>query len=70
MTFPDKKYENIENYAADYFKEINLAASTVDGSKLHQAAEILTRAYTNGGMVYSCGNGGSAAIANHLVCDH
>ena len=21
-------------------------------------------------MVYSCGNGGSAAIANHLVCDH
>ena len=26
--------------------------------------------YTDGGIVYSCGNGGSAAIANHLVCDH
>ena len=23
-----------------------------------------------GGTVFSCGNGGSAAIANHLVCDH
>jgi phosphoheptose isomerase len=28
------------------------------------------KAYSDGRMVYSCGNGGSAAIANHLVCDH
>ena len=70
MTFPNKKYEDIENYAADYFKEINLAASSIDGSKLNEAIEILTKAYTKGGMVFSCGNGGSAAIANHLVCDH
>ncbi len=70
MTFPNKKYANIENYAADYFKEINLAASSIDESELRQAIEILTKVYTNGGMVFSCGNGGSAAIANHLVCDH
>lgn len=70
MTFPNKKYEDIENYAVDYFKEINRAASSIDGSKLCQAIEILTKAYTKGGMVFSCGNGGSAAIANHLVCDH
>jgi phosphoheptose isomerase len=70
LTFPNKKYEDIENYATDYFKEISLAASSIDGSKLHQAIEILTKVYTSGGMVFSCGNGGSAAIANHLVCDH
>ena len=27
-------------------------------------------AYTRGAAVFSCGNGGSAAIANHLQCDH
>ena len=70
MTFPNKKYENIESYAKDYFKEISNAASSIDGAKLSQAIDILTNAYTKGGMVYSCGNGGSAAIANHLVCDH
>ncbi len=70
MTFPNKKYSDIKSYADDYFKEINLAASSIVGSKLSQAIEILNNAYTKGGMVFSCGNGGSAAIANHLVCDH
>jgi phosphoheptose isomerase len=27
-------------------------------------------AYTLGATVFACGNGGSAAIANHLQCDH
>ena len=27
-------------------------------------------AYTRGKLVFSCGNGGSAAVANHLQCDH
>jgi len=70
VTFPNKKYSDIKSYADDYFKEINLAASSIVGSKLSQAIEILNNAYTKGGMVFSCGNGGSAAIANHLVCDH
>lgn len=70
MTFPNERYENIESFVKDYFNEIRLASSSIDGTKLKKAAEILTKAYTNGNMVYSCGNGGSAAIANHLVCDH
>lgn len=70
MTFPDSKFSDIGHYAKAYFDKINSAAATVDMEKLDQAANILTKAYSTGGMVYSCGNGGSAAIANHLVCDH
>ena len=70
MTFPHIKYEDIKNYAADYFREINLAASSIDDSQLRSAVDILSEAYTRGAMIFSCGNGGSAAIANHLVCDH
>ncbi len=51
-------------------EQISKAARSVDEDRLVQAATILTQVYTEGGIVYSCGNGGSAAIANHLVCDH
>ena len=70
MTFPDKKYTAVEKFSTDYFNEISKASTTIDNSLLCKAIDILTKAYTNGGMVFSCGNGGSAAIANHLVCDH
>jgi phosphoheptose isomerase len=31
---------------------------------------MLTEAYLSGATVFACGNGGSAAVANHLQCDH
>ncbi|HBA35227.1 MAG TPA: phosphoheptose isomerase [Gammaproteobacteria bacterium] len=70
MSFPDNKFSHISEYATAYFNEVTKASETVDGEKLQQAADILTKVYSVGGQVYSCGNGGSAAIANHLVCDH
>ncbi len=70
MTFPNNKFTDVGSYADAYFTKMKDAAATVDRSKLTEAVKILTDVYTQGGMVYSCGNGGSAAIANHLVCDH
>lgn len=70
MTFPDKKFSDVGSYADAYFTKVKEAAASVDREKLQQAATILAGVYRAGGMVYSCGNGGSAAIANHLVCDH
>jgi len=70
MSFPDKKYSDANGYVDAYFSEISKAAASVDRAKVEDAAAILMKAYSDGGMVYSCGNGGSAAIANHLVCDH
>jgi len=70
MTFPDRRFADAGSYADAYFAEISAAAASVDRANLREAAAILSRVYSEGGMVYSCGNGGSAAIANHLVCDH
>ena len=70
MTFPGSKFGDAGSYAIAYFSKIKDAAATTDMEKLRQAANILSKVYSDGGMVYSCGNGGSAAIANHLVCDH
>jgi D-sedoheptulose 7-phosphate isomerase len=70
MTFPDSKFINTASYVDGYFNEISQAAASVDRKETERAAEILARAYSEGRFVFSCGNGGSAAIANHLVCDH
>jgi D-sedoheptulose 7-phosphate isomerase len=70
MTFPDQRIADPGGYADAYFAKISEAAASVDRVRIEEAAAILTRVYHEGGMVYSCGNGGSAAIANHLVCDH
>ena len=34
-----------------------------------QASELIAKAFASGNKLMLCGNGGSAAIANHLVCD-
>lgn len=70
MTFPDRRFEDCGSYADAYLTALAKAADSVDRDRLEAAAVILAEVYGRGGMVYSCGNGGSAAIANHLVCDH
>jgi phosphoheptose isomerase len=70
MTFPENKFGDVGSYADGYFARARDAAASVDRARLARAADILIDVYRRGGFVYSCGNGGSAAIANHLVCDH
>ncbi len=70
MTFPDRKYADIGTLADDYFARLAAAAVSVDRGRLAEAARILEDAYREGGTLYACGNGGSAAIADSFVCDH
>jgi D-sedoheptulose 7-phosphate isomerase/D-glycero-D-manno-heptose 1,7-bisphosphate phosphatase len=60
----------MSSYFPAYADELAAAARTVDGSALDRAAGILVGAYMADQVVFSCGNGGSAAIANHTQCDH
>jgi D-sedoheptulose 7-phosphate isomerase len=70
MTFPDKKFGNAGAFADAYFEHLGRAQASVDRGRIEASAELLTRAYAGGGTVFACGNGGSAAISNHLHCDH
>lgn len=67
--FPDGLLGDAGLYADAYFSRLSAAASTVDRSALAAAGKLLAQRASQGRMIYSCGNGGSAAIANHLVCD-
>ncbi len=68
--FPSARYESATAFGAAYFEEWARAGESLDPVALHQAARLLVAAYVAGTTIYSCGNGGSAAIADHLQCDH
>ncbi len=70
MTFPDKKYPSAGAFTKAYFDTLSTAAASVDGGKVAEAARVMSDAYERRATVFSCGNGGSAAISNHLHCDH
>jgi D-sedoheptulose 7-phosphate isomerase/D-glycero-D-manno-heptose 1,7-bisphosphate phosphatase len=67
--FPAVAYPTASAYFGDYARELARASATVDRQALDQAAALLLDAYLRGATVFSCGNGGSAAIANHMQCD-
>lgn len=70
MTFPDKRYRSASEYLDDYAGKLSEALASVDREALKRAALLLMDTHGRSGIVWCCGNGGSAAIANHLVCDH
>lgn len=69
-SFPRWRYDEASRFAADYSDELARAMASVEPSRFEAAARLLNAAYDRGATVFSCGNGGSASIANHFQCDH
>ena len=67
--FPDEALADAGMFAVAYFERLAAAAATVDPNSIAAAANLIEERSAGGSMIFSCGNGGSAAIANHLVCD-
>jgi phosphoheptose isomerase len=70
LKFPVEPYGSAASYFDAYSEEIARAAKSVEPAMLEQAAATLVEAYLRGARIFSCGNGGSASIANHMQCDH
>src|SRR5580704_469448 len=69
MSFPDKHYPNAGAYIAGYREETIRAWHSLDGVAIDRAAAMLDTAIRGRRMIFACGNGGSAAISGHLLCD-
>ena len=69
-TFPHGRYADAGAFASAYTDELARAMASVDQAQVRAAARLLDAAYDRGATVFSCGNGGSASIANHFQCDH
>jgi phosphoheptose isomerase len=68
--FPATQFASAGSFCDAYFEETARAAGTIDWVEVERASALLAEAYQTGRNVFSCGNGGSAAVANHLQCDH
>jgi phosphoheptose isomerase len=70
VKFPVAPHANASSYFDAYADEISRAAKTIEAAALDRAGALLIEAYAGGSRAFSCGNGGSASIANHMQCDH
>jgi D-sedoheptulose 7-phosphate isomerase len=67
---PQNYINSCSNYFSEYRVKLELAYASIDLVALDKAAEMLVTAHETDKSIFSCGNGGSAAISNHLACDH
>jgi phosphoheptose isomerase len=67
--FPNKKYLNFEEFSKNYIKTLENSAKNIDWNKLKKISDIIESTIKSGNTIFVCGNGGSASIANHFLCD-
>ncbi len=67
--FPNTRFPSCESFAGQYFETLSKAAALSNLSALNQVCALLDETIRAGNFIYICGNGGSAGIANHSLCD-
>jgi len=70
MSFIKKKYNNISNFSKDYISILSHTLHKIDFNSLSKIVNLIEKKIKNKKTLYVCGNGGSAAISNHFVCDY
>ena len=60
---------DIAQFVEDYYRRFTEVLAAFDKSSLGDIVEVLLRLSEAGGTLWVAGNGGSAAIADHTVCD-
>jgi D-sedoheptulose 7-phosphate isomerase len=54
---------------SEYLGNLRRAIDEISHPDLQRVVELVERTYLDGGVIYTCGNGGSAATASHLAVD-
>lgn len=60
---------SISLYLKDYADHLTTALKSIPEAHLNSAREALLKVRQQGGRIFTAGNGGSAAICEHLGCD-
>ncbi len=68
--FPTMRYSGVISFFQHYSDEITATLSQVNKFEVELAVEHLYKAYSDGSAVWVAGNGGAAAIADHMATDH
>ena len=70
MIFPDKKYKDFLLFYRKYIELLSTYAEDLNIKQLVDIVSLIEKKIKSKKNIFVCGNGGSAAIANHYVCDY
>ena len=68
--FPKNKNQNSKSYAEDYLNVLSKVSKKINFNLVNDLSNLLSNYYSSDNNIFGCGNGGSAAISNHFICDH
>jgi len=64
-----KKNIKLDNFYHEYLNTLIDVSKKIDLQNIQKAVDLIFKTIKNRDYLYVCGNGGSAAIANHYICD-
>lgn len=67
--FPLNKISKSKQFYLQYINEKNNLLKNIDFNKLDKIVTAIKICIKNNNIIYSCGNGGSSSLADHLSCD-
>ena len=59
-----------KSFFKGYLENLNSVANKIEIKNLFKAVDLIENTIIKRKYIYVCGNGGSAAIANHYICDY
>tara|TARA_B100000963_G_scaffold352213_1_gene365046 strand:- start:7556 stop:8182 length:627 start_codon:yes stop_codon:yes gene_type:complete len=68
--FPIKKYRKINEFKNDYYKIFFKTINQINVKDIETATKLILNKIKKKKNIFIAGNGGSAAISNHMLCDY
>ncbi len=65
-----KRKNSFEDFYLSYVKNLNSILLNINKQDIKKATNLIIKKIKNNKSIYICGNGGSAAISNHYICDY
>jgi len=69
MIFAAETKMNFDNFVDEYYKKFINSVENFDKTMLPAVLGVFTQVAEAGGTIWVAGNGGSAAISDHAICD-
>jgi D-sedoheptulose 7-phosphate isomerase len=69
MKFPNKNNMDVDSFLDGYLFQLEKAYKFIDRNELTKITDKISQVIKEEKIIYTCGNGGSAAIAEHFIAD-